>query len=255
MLALTLERLIYVINKPFPTLGDKPTDGEKKEYEAFENEDLMAKTIMKSDGKFKGNFAGTPRTQGTVVKCYRCGKPGHVKKNCRTYFLNKKDRKSQNNKNKGKDHEDYNEEVICVVSECLFADGDLTGWWVDSGATRHIAKTKEGMIRMENLSLGMQKSDNEPTGDQSDNESIEEQSGNEPTGDESGNEPTGEQSGNEPTVDQFNNKPSKHELPGVQSGNEPIGDQLGNEPTEHQLSEEQYGNEPSGEQLGTASCI
>ncbi|XP_031493236.1 uncharacterized protein LOC116259513 [Nymphaea colorata] len=46
MLALTLERLIYVINKPFPTLGDKPTDEEKKEYEAFENDDLMARTIM-----------------------------------------------------------------------------------------------------------------------------------------------------------------------------------------------------------------
>ncbi|KAF3781007.1 hypothetical protein EJ110_NYTH37601 [Nymphaea thermarum] len=97
----------------------------------------------KSDGKFKCNFAGTQRTQGTIVKCYRCGKPEHIKKNCRSKFPNKKDNKSQNNKNNGKDLEDYNKEVICVVSECLFADGDLTGWWVDSRVTRHIAKQKK----------------------------------------------------------------------------------------------------------------
>ncbi|KAF3789698.1 hypothetical protein EJ110_NYTH05244 [Nymphaea thermarum] len=41
-----MERLIYVINKSFPILGDKPTDKEMRAYEAFKNDDLMAKTIM-----------------------------------------------------------------------------------------------------------------------------------------------------------------------------------------------------------------
>ncbi|KAF3790622.1 hypothetical protein EJ110_NYTH16182 [Nymphaea thermarum] len=77
-------------------------------------------------GKFEGNFAGTQRTQGTVVKCYRCGKPGHINKNCKTKFQNK------NNNN----------------------DKDMTGWWVDSVATRHITKTKEYVICMEDLSSG-----------------------------------------------------------------------------------------------------
>ncbi|KAF3778403.1 hypothetical protein EJ110_NYTH43610 [Nymphaea thermarum] len=98
----------------------------------------------RNDGKFKGNFAGTKKSQGTVVKCYRCGKPGHIRKNCRTKFTNMKDNKGQGNYNRRKPQEDSDKEVICVVSECMFADGDLTGWWVDSGATRHIAKTKEG---------------------------------------------------------------------------------------------------------------
>ncbi|KAF3773404.1 hypothetical protein EJ110_NYTH55374, partial [Nymphaea thermarum] len=46
MLALTLEKLIYVINQPFPTLGDKPTNEEIKAYESFVSDDLMAKTTM-----------------------------------------------------------------------------------------------------------------------------------------------------------------------------------------------------------------
>uniref|UniRef100_A0A5K0ZQ04 Integrase catalytic domain-containing protein n=1 Tax=Nymphaea colorata TaxID=210225 RepID=A0A5K0ZQ04_9MAGN len=147
-LAIQQERLIKKNDAELMNVQEKPTNLAPIRSKNFKK---------KSDGKFKDNFAGTLRTQGTVVKCYRCGKPGYIKKNCMTKFSNKKDNKSQNNKNKGKDHENYNEEVICVVSECLFADGDLTGWWVDSGATRHIAKTKEDMIHMENLSPGMQK--------------------------------------------------------------------------------------------------
>ncbi|XP_031487910.1 uncharacterized protein LOC116255930 [Nymphaea colorata] len=44
MLALTLERLM--INKSFSILGDKPTNEERRTYEAFETDNLMAKTIM-----------------------------------------------------------------------------------------------------------------------------------------------------------------------------------------------------------------
>ncbi|KAF3787757.1 Retrovirus-related Pol polyprotein from transposon TNT 1-94 [Nymphaea thermarum] len=111
----------------------------------------------RNDGKFKGNFVGTKKSQGTVVKCYRCGKPRHIRKNCRTRFTNMKDNKGQGNYNRRKPQGDSNREVICVVSECLFADGDLTGWWVDLRATCHIAKTKEGVINMKNLSLGTHK--------------------------------------------------------------------------------------------------
>ncbi|KAF3787754.1 hypothetical protein EJ110_NYTH22418 [Nymphaea thermarum] len=81
----------------------------------------------RNDGKFKGNFAGTKKSQGTVVKCYRCGKAGHIRKNCRTTFTNMKDNKGQGNYNRRKPQDDSDRGVICVVSECLFADGDLTG--------------------------------------------------------------------------------------------------------------------------------
>ncbi|KAF3777016.1 hypothetical protein EJ110_NYTH46416 [Nymphaea thermarum] len=65
----------------------------------------------RNDGKFKGNFAGTKKSQGTVVKCYRCGKPGHIRKNCRTRFTNMKDNKDQGNYNtrKPQDEQSGNE--------------------------------------------------------------------------------------------------------------------------------------------------
>ncbi|KAF3789388.1 Retrovirus-related Pol polyprotein from transposon TNT 1-94 [Nymphaea thermarum] len=99
----------------------------------------------------------TKKSEGTVVKCYRCRKPGHIRKNCRTKFLNKKDNNGQYHNNRRKLQGDSDKEVICVVSECLFADGDWTGWWVDLGVTHHIAKTTECVIHKEELSPGTNK--------------------------------------------------------------------------------------------------
>ncbi|MFA1236666.1 hypothetical protein [Klebsiella pneumoniae] len=39
----------------------------------------------------------------------------------------------------------------------MLANDDVAGWWVDSGAMRHIAKTKEDAIQMKELSPGEQK--------------------------------------------------------------------------------------------------
>ena len=33
-------------------------------------------------------------------------------------------------------------QVVCVVSECLYADFHHDGWWVDSDANRHIPSSK-----------------------------------------------------------------------------------------------------------------
>ncbi|KAF3788080.1 Retrovirus-related Pol polyprotein from transposon TNT 1-94 [Nymphaea thermarum] len=148
-LALQQQRLARRKNAELMTVQKKPaTSHVPVRPKQFKN---------RNDGKFKGNFVGTMKTQGTIVKCYRCGKPGNIKKNYRTKILNMKDNNGQDNNNKRKPQGDSDREVICIVSECLFADGDLTGWWVDSGATHHIAKTKEGMIHMEELSSGTNK--------------------------------------------------------------------------------------------------
>ncbi|XP_049931844.1 uncharacterized protein LOC126409757 [Nymphaea colorata] len=45
MLALTLEKLVYVINKPFSRFR-RQTYEEKRAYEFFETNDLVAKTII-----------------------------------------------------------------------------------------------------------------------------------------------------------------------------------------------------------------
>ncbi|KAF3792772.1 Retrovirus-related Pol polyprotein from transposon TNT 1-94 [Nymphaea thermarum] len=181
----------------------------------------------------------------------RCGKSGHIKKNCRTKFPSKKGNNSQGNYNRRKPQEDSDREVICVVSECLFADGDLTGWWVDSGATHHIAKTKEGVIHMENLSLKTHKVYmgnnsycdvmgigtyrlnvggtsvvlNEVLYVPSMRRNLVSVPALTGKDEQSGNEPTGGQSGNEPTEGQFGNEPTEQESSEEQSGNEPTEDQ------------------------------
>lgn len=43
------------------------------------------------------------------------------------------------------------------MSECLFADQNLSGWCVDSGVTRHIAKSIEGSINIKEVRVGNQK--------------------------------------------------------------------------------------------------
>jgi hypothetical protein len=35
-----------------------------------------------------------------------------------------------------------------VISGCSYVDQALSGWWVDSGVTCHIAMSKEGMVDM-----------------------------------------------------------------------------------------------------------
>ncbi|CAN6472123.1 unnamed protein product [Victoria cruziana] len=64
-----------------------------------------------------------------TVKCFKCGKIGHIQRNCRTKIYNN----NTNNRKPRPDNQD--KEVICVVTECHFANEDLSGWWVHSGAT------------------------------------------------------------------------------------------------------------------------
>ncbi|CAN6475958.1 unnamed protein product [Victoria cruziana] len=46
LLALTLERLVYVLEKPYPIFPDTPSDEQNKELENYKVDDLMAKTII-----------------------------------------------------------------------------------------------------------------------------------------------------------------------------------------------------------------
>ncbi|CAN6440078.1 unnamed protein product [Victoria cruziana] len=60
--------------------------------------------------------------QPNTVKCYKCEKLGHIQKNCRVKPRNG----NNNNNNQNQRHGNQNREFICVVSECLFANEDLS---------------------------------------------------------------------------------------------------------------------------------
>jgi hypothetical protein len=70
--------------------------------------------------------------------CYRCGEKGHYKNNCP---LNKRP------KNKGK-------EIAMTITEALVIKSPPTSWWVDSAATRHIARNHELFVDLKEKQLG-----------------------------------------------------------------------------------------------------
>uniref|UniRef100_A0A2N9EKJ9 CCHC-type domain-containing protein n=1 Tax=Fagus sylvatica TaxID=28930 RepID=A0A2N9EKJ9_FAGSY len=89
--------------------------------------------------RFKKQWIRKPR-QGYKPQnvCYRCGEKGHYKINCP---LNKRP------KNKGK-------EIAMTITEALVIESPPTSWWVDSAATRHIARNRELFVDLKEKQLG-----------------------------------------------------------------------------------------------------
>ncbi|GJZ72938.1 zinc finger, CCHC-type containing protein, partial [Tanacetum coccineum] len=82
------------------------------------------------------------------VTCWKCGKPGHLKKDCKAGNVGNKANGSgtkgsedgSSNPLKGqsmfnKSHQIY---YVTYVSEAFFVQDDDVAWWVDSGATMHV---------------------------------------------------------------------------------------------------------------------
>lgn len=89
----------------------------------------------KFNGRFKKNNIGFQKHQKNAVKCFKCGKPGQVQWNCRSKFNNNYSNKRRNNNRK--ENQQNNRDIVCIVSKSLFANQDLSGCWVEFGATYH----------------------------------------------------------------------------------------------------------------------
>lgn len=76
------------------------------------------------------------------VSCYFCKKQGHVKRNCSKYieWLQKKEKDVEHTANLAKTKSDH---------QFLFATSITDGWILDSGATCHIASSKDRFIKFD----------------------------------------------------------------------------------------------------------
>lgn len=103
--------------------------------EAFTGKNFQNNSPQKPKSKFKPqnkNFKGKGKS-GTSIKgpCFKCKQMGHIKAEC----------PRRNNGQSGGSSKD-----LIIVTECNFSSPVSDGWWIDSGATKHIARTRQGMV-------------------------------------------------------------------------------------------------------------
>ncbi|XP_010272034.1 PREDICTED: uncharacterized protein LOC104607935 [Nelumbo nucifera] len=113
-----------LVTKPTPS---EPTKSSEKPKPKFQ----------KGKGKWfkKTNFNKGKKN----VICFNFGAPGNTKYNC-----------SKKKQNPGTNTKD----IICVVSESFIVDSDSSSWWIDSGSSQHVARSKEAFLDLKEMQPG-----------------------------------------------------------------------------------------------------
>ncbi|GJV20147.1 zinc finger, CCHC-type containing protein [Tanacetum coccineum] len=115
-------------------------------------------------GKRKHHDTRANPNKKPKVTCWKCGKPGHLKKDCKAGNVGNRANGSStkgsedgsSNPLKGqsmfnKSHQIY---YVTYVSEAFFVQDDDVAWWVDSGATVHVCKDRCWFKTYESLNDG-----------------------------------------------------------------------------------------------------
>ncbi|GJW50441.1 zinc finger, CCHC-type containing protein [Tanacetum coccineum] len=101
----------------------------------------------KNKRKFKSGDDKFSNKKATVT-CWKCNKPGHMKKDCRSRKGNhgagsngSKDPEKQQGYNYDFMQNFYNVlHYVSIISDAFYVQDDEVAWWVDSGATSHVCK-------------------------------------------------------------------------------------------------------------------
>jgi len=93
--------------------------GNKRKRESYGNQSKKQK--KSSDKQKKTDSKG----------CWRCRKPGHFKRDCRSL-------KKNANGGNAKNQEDN---LVAMISEVYMMEDEKT-WWIDSGATKHVCQNR-----------------------------------------------------------------------------------------------------------------
>ncbi|GJY44654.1 zinc finger, CCHC-type containing protein [Tanacetum coccineum] len=117
----------------------------------------------KGKRKHHDNTRADPNKKSKVT-CWKCGKPGHVKKDCKGGKVGNKANGSGTNgsvdgstnslKGKNMFNKSFQVYYVTYVSEAYFVQDDDVEWWVDSGATIHVFKDRYWFKTYESLNNG-----------------------------------------------------------------------------------------------------
>ncbi|GKA32910.1 zinc finger, CCHC-type containing protein [Tanacetum coccineum] len=101
---------------------------------------------------FKENNGGSGSNKKPKLECWKCGKTGHFKRDCRSG-----NKKNANVGGSGKGSKDQSQDqrqnlvhvwnkfvkyYISLVSEAFYVQVDAIAWWIDSSATTHVCKDR-----------------------------------------------------------------------------------------------------------------
>ncbi|GJW71955.1 zinc finger, CCHC-type containing protein [Tanacetum coccineum] len=111
-------------------------------------------------GKRKHQDTKTDPNKKSKVTCWKCGKPRHLKKDCKGVKVGNKANGSGTNgsSNSLKGQNMFNKSLqvyyVTYVSEAYFMLDDDVAWWVDSGVTVHVCKDRCWFKTRESLNDG-----------------------------------------------------------------------------------------------------
>ena len=107
--------------------------------------------VTENRGRNKGRMSrpqndksrGRSKSRGKDYACYHCGKPGHMKKNCRVLKREQGNQKKEESKNTTAPVTCSDEDVAVVVEECLHVGDQMIEWVVDTAASYHATPNRE----------------------------------------------------------------------------------------------------------------
>ncbi|GJU80527.1 zinc finger, CCHC-type containing protein [Tanacetum coccineum] len=101
---------------------------------------------------FKEHGSGSGSNKKPKLECWKCGKTGHFKRDCRSG-----NKKNANAGGSGKGSKDRSQDQgqnlvpvwnrfikysVSLISEAFYVQVDAIAWWIDSGATTHVCKDR-----------------------------------------------------------------------------------------------------------------
>ncbi|GJW52461.1 zinc finger, CCHC-type containing protein [Tanacetum coccineum] len=98
------------------------------------------------------NKSGSSSNKKPKLECWKCGKTGHFKRDCRSGKKNNanaggsgkgsKDQSQDQGQNLVNIWNSFVKYSVSLISEAFYVQVDAIAWWIDSGATTHVCKDR-----------------------------------------------------------------------------------------------------------------
>ena len=157
------DRVVYLLASLPDTFGALVTALEANEEvprmeivtERLLHTERKQKEKINNDFSEQKALVGKQQVNMKVTRCYKCGKLGHIKKYCRSTFVDKTKRQHKHKanaaENKHIESSSDSESVGLIVQHAMTSHFGKAAWVIDSGATCHMCNDKSVFVKYEEL--------------------------------------------------------------------------------------------------------